>query len=175
MVSCNEVMLSIRPHWCYEIIRGRKDLEIRRNKPKLQTPFKCYIYCTKDDGGQCPLYGLGDECLWLDGERTHYASQEVIAEFTCDEIIQVYPYMPNMQEIERRSCLTNKQIFDYLLGPGYGWHIKDLKIYKPTLKVSDFCNGSSVFTFDKDGRTVYTGMKRAPQSWGYVEKVYKEV
>lgn len=40
------VLISIQPKWCELILSGDKTLEIRKNKPKLITPFKCYIYCT---------------------------------------------------------------------------------------------------------------------------------
>lgn len=41
------VLISIQPKWCELILSGDKTLEIRKNKPKLITPFKCYIYCTQ--------------------------------------------------------------------------------------------------------------------------------
>lgn len=37
------VMLSIRPKWCEKIISGEKTVEVRKTRPKLETPFKCYI------------------------------------------------------------------------------------------------------------------------------------
>jgi hypothetical protein len=40
------VMLSIRPKWCEKIVSGEKTIEVRKTRPKLNTPFKCYIYCT---------------------------------------------------------------------------------------------------------------------------------
>ena len=40
------VMLSIRPKWCEKIASGKKTIEVRKTRPKLETPFKCYIYCT---------------------------------------------------------------------------------------------------------------------------------
>lgn len=40
------VMISIQPQWCEKIANGRKTIEVRKTIPKLQTPFKCYIYCT---------------------------------------------------------------------------------------------------------------------------------
>lgn len=40
------VLISIRPGWVEEIFSGKKTLELRKTKPKLDTPFKCYIYCT---------------------------------------------------------------------------------------------------------------------------------
>lgn len=41
------VLLSIRPEWCVKILNGEKTVEIRKNRPKLKSSFKCYIYCTK--------------------------------------------------------------------------------------------------------------------------------
>ena len=40
------VMLSIRPKWAEKIANGEKTIEVRKTRPKLHTPFKCYIYCT---------------------------------------------------------------------------------------------------------------------------------
>lgn len=40
------VMISIRPKWCEKICRGEKSIEVRKTRPKLETPFKCYIYET---------------------------------------------------------------------------------------------------------------------------------
>lgn len=41
------VMLSIKPKWCELIASGRKTIEVRKTRPKLEAPFLCYIYCTK--------------------------------------------------------------------------------------------------------------------------------
>ena len=42
------VLISIRPKWCEKIISGEKTIEVRKTRPKMYRPFKCYIYCTKD-------------------------------------------------------------------------------------------------------------------------------
>lgn len=41
------VLLSIRPKWCELIASGKKTIEMRKTRPKIPVPFKCYIYCTK--------------------------------------------------------------------------------------------------------------------------------
>ena len=41
------VLISIQPKWCELIASGKKTVEVRKTKPKLETPFKCYIYETK--------------------------------------------------------------------------------------------------------------------------------
>ena len=38
------VLLSIRPEWCEKIINGRKTIEVRKTRPKMNPPFKCYVY-----------------------------------------------------------------------------------------------------------------------------------
>ena len=40
------VLISIQPKWCELIANGKKTVEVRKTKPKLNTPFKVYIYCT---------------------------------------------------------------------------------------------------------------------------------
>ena len=41
------VLISINPLWCELIGNGEKTIEVRKNRPKLKTPFKVFIYCTK--------------------------------------------------------------------------------------------------------------------------------
>ena len=40
------VLISIRPEWVEKILSGEKTLEVRKTRPKLEAPFKVYIYCT---------------------------------------------------------------------------------------------------------------------------------
>ena len=44
------VLISIRPEWCEKIINGRKNIEVRKTRPKMDTPFKCYIYRSVQGG-----------------------------------------------------------------------------------------------------------------------------
>ena len=41
------VLISIRPEWCKKILAGVKTIEVRKTRPKIETPFKCYIYQTR--------------------------------------------------------------------------------------------------------------------------------
>lgn len=41
------VLISIRSGWCCQIATGKKTVEIRRNRPDIETPFRCYVYCTR--------------------------------------------------------------------------------------------------------------------------------
>ena len=37
------IMISIKPKYCELIISGKKTIEVRRTKPKIDTPFKWFI------------------------------------------------------------------------------------------------------------------------------------
>ena len=92
------VLLSIKPKYCELIASGKKTIEVRKTKPKLDTPFKCYIYCTKVElltrshynskiyVASSPKY---QKALERNGNIT--LSGKVIGEFVCDEIIEILP------------------------------------------------------------------------------------
>lgn len=40
------VLFSIRPYWLAQILNERKKIELRTRPPRLNPPFKCYLYCT---------------------------------------------------------------------------------------------------------------------------------
>lgn len=44
------VMASIRPRHTADILSGRKTIEVRKNSPDLPTPFRVYIYETRERG-----------------------------------------------------------------------------------------------------------------------------
>lgn len=97
------VLISIRPKWCEKIINGRKTIEVRKTRPKMDTPFKCYIY-------KC---GNG----------------KVIGEFLCDQIIEDRTYGHN-EEFYRAACMSAYDAAAYAMqSPMYGWHISDLRVY----------------------------------------------
>lgn len=41
------ILQSIKPQYCELIARGKKTIEVRKTRPKLDVPFKVYIYCTR--------------------------------------------------------------------------------------------------------------------------------
>ena len=82
----NEIIISIKPEWCRKIMTGQKTAEVRRTKPKLNTPFKCLIYCTKD------------------AKSNELYKGKVVAEFVCDKIFNIDA--GNKAEIIENSCLT---------------------------------------------------------------------
>lgn len=167
-----EVLISIKPKWCKLIANGQKTIEVRKTKPKLETPFKCYIYETK------AIYKNYDGML-LTGEG------KVIGEFVCDNIFPMsitYSDLNNHVVARKfpNTCLTDKQIIDYLGNGkrGYGWHISNLKIYDKPKELSEFkkinreCWYADLGLAKRDCpecKNESCFMSRPPQSWCYVE------
>ena len=162
-------MLSIRPKWCEKIANGEKTIEVRKTKPKLETPVKCYIYCT------LPKYPHEDFIATDYPRPQFYGGGKVIGEFTCDRIYELAPLNHAPDDVEKQACLTRGEIVNYLKGTGYGWHISDLRIYDTPRDLQEFASGSSRFELNlktADGFPIrLSGMKHPPQSWCYVEEV----
>lgn len=163
------VMLSIRPKWCEKIASGEKTIEVRKTRPKLDTTFKCYIYCTQSG------VALG---AW--GKHG-----KVIGEFTCDRIFPINVFdnggIQNwFFEHMERSCLTYEGLADYIGNgrTGHGWHISNLKIYDKPRELREFKkNNRDCFYADlglakrdcPDCKNSGCFLEHPPQSWCYVE------
>lgn len=173
-------MLCIRPKWCEKIASGKKTIEVRKTKTKLETPFKAYIYCTmpdtRDPHNILELHGA-------DG-KIRKANGKVIGEFTCDRIYELAPLNHAPDDVEKQACLTREEIVDYLKGTGYGWHISNLKIYDKPRELNEFrrscpnswyCESCAMY-WENNGTCGNASLqiKRPPQSWCYVEEVRDE-
>lgn len=134
------VLISIRPEWCEKIINGRKTIEVRKTRPKMDTPFKCYIY-------KC---GNG----------------KVIGEFLCDEIININGAGRIPSDAARPTCLEPAELHQYLgAATGYGWHISDLRVYDHPHDLWEFTGLRATKYGLAPGP-----ITRPPQSWRYVEE-----
>lgn len=195
------VLISIQPKYCELIASGKKTIEVRKSRPKIETPFKCYIYVTKpkkwfrfSDWGYA-----SDECLWLsngkvkmcdgfefwaEGKEYEPLCCKVIGEFVCDRIVGYYPYglrgFELSNEVLKNMCLSNKDLNEYgKLDRVYGWHISDLKIYDKPKPLTSFYKPCRIEWKNCPGcelYSTYTGccmnnVDRPPQSYMYVEEV----
>ena len=171
------VMLSIRPEWCEKIASGRKTVEVRKTRPRSETPFKCYIYCTNGS----PYLNRHNGNLYLEAKDTlggkwpglyERLSGRVIGEFVCDRIERFdVPYPAYQKKLDKRileqSCLTYYQLHRYAYHDDlYGWHISNLKIYDKPKELSEFTGLRNT----RFGAAPYD-IKRPPQSWRYVEEL----
>ena len=121
------VLISIKPKWCELIASGKKTLEIRKSRPKIETPFKCYIYQSKGRDRLIEVMKDGDDnygeiyhgkpvFIKTMGYRSGYKGlfgneQKVIGEFICDEIERLgIPYPAYQNELDKRyieqSCVS---------------------------------------------------------------------
>ena len=185
------VLISIQPKWCELIASGKKTVEVRKTRPKIETPFKCYIYCTNTKT-------MGDLILCKSKENTDlfdynsvkginkgFAQAEdiqlkgkVIGEFVCDHVMR-HCEMENADIAEQQSRVKREKIFEYANGKEvFGWHISDLVIYEQPKELREFCklgvcpcDAKSVLHCTKNmSFCAKRNLKRPPQSWCYVER-----
>lgn len=179
------VLISIQPRWCELIANGRKTIEVRKTRPKIETPFKVYVYMTKRNW----IFKL------LPFLKNRFA--KVIGEFVCDRIIccQAYyndcgkKHLTNLFGVDTsKICLSESEIFDYIIGKdkkddiGWLWHISDLKIYDKPKEIYNFhricnkkCSPRCDWYIEHDYTDCGCGGKpnitRPPQSWMFVEEI----
>lgn len=176
------VLISIRPEWCEKIARGEKTIELRRTKPRLEPPFKCYIYRTK---GKVP-HIIGGKLVKMP------VGGSIIGEFVCDEIkklirvgcgavepprykaaeasgssLEIY----DAEDIFEAACLTEQEVESYLCKRiGYAWHISALKIYAQPMELGELTTARSERLLKLGYEVAGWPVQDAPQSWRYVEE-----
>lgn len=180
------VLISIKPKWCELIANGKKTIEIRKTRPKLEAPFKCYIYCTKDKGIS---FWTGKRYAYAD-DRSHNlfdlcSNGKVIGEFVCDSI-DTYDddtiFAFRHEDYTRwndfdlnRACIHPEDFQNYSNGKWlYGWHISNIVIYDKPKELSEF--GKPVICHRGIQKDNCNGcwdceIKRPPQSWCYCEEL----
>lgn len=183
------VMISIKPKWCELIASGRKTIEVRKSSPKLEAPFKCYIYCTQAripirDSGRILMYedDLALTNRWDQGklvenpcgtmmEGEFSLNGKVIGEFVCDEVLQFYhdDYNSSAYDISdddlNRTCLLQEDLYRYASGKTlYGWHISGLVIYDKPMELGDFWKTGKCPYVTENGCTYRGHCSRAGQT-----------
>ena len=173
------VLFSIKPKYCELIASGKKTIEVRKTQPKIDVPFKGYIYCTKD------FYKAGDG--YFQGK---YCGK-VIGEFVCDNIIKFAADKKadniKLSNMELLSCLSSLELENYAGDKYYlyGFHISDLVIYDNPKDLDEFmafgksncdcknCDNCLYMSIDGvcDIKDSYQPLFRPPQSWCYVEEL----
>lgn len=184
------VMLSIRPKWCEKIANGEKTIEVRKTRPKMNTPFKCYIYCT------LPKYPHEDFIATDYPRPQFYGGGKVIGEFTCDRVYKIDKDSTDFlfkagglsvyKQAAEEKCglcvaMTDDELHGYLGHcQGYGWHISGLKIYDAPKDLNEFrracpnswyCESCAMY-WENNGTCGNESLqiRRPPQSWCYVEE-----
>lgn len=162
------VLISIQPCWCEKIAARWKTMELRKSKPNIPVPFKCYIYQTRHRWVFNLLRRLGMNGL---ADTMGGGFGKVIGEFVCDHILG-HCEMANADLAEQQSYVRRKDILEYSGGKQvYGWNISDLKIYDRPKPLSEF-RSFNCSVYWEDGYPMPTHeIKRPPQSWFYVEEL----
>lgn len=183
--------MSICPKQCELIVNGRKTIDVRKTKPKLDTPFKCYIYCTQSelltkshhDGKIYVAFNKKHQnALERSGNIT--LSGKVIGEFICDYILQFTkddhysPYDISDDDLIE-TCLSQEDLYEYGKGKTlYGWHVSKLMIYNEPKELNEFmkinrkCWYATLGIVKRDcSECKYEScfINKPPQSWCYVE------
>lgn len=192
------VLISIQPKWCELIANGKKTIEVRKTRPKIDVPFKCYIYCTEGDALATPCLNIPKYTIHrmnngtVEGRKMTqqerkqsdhtYANGKVIGEFVCDKIIQYECSSDGFGELATTcgTCLTYDEIINYCNGYDlFGWKITDLVIYDKPKELFEFANYNKYQVCKEKGcfsdncwicpnNAILT---RPPQSWCYVEEL----
>lgn len=184
------VLISIRPKWCELIASGKKTVEVRKTAPKLDTPFKVYIYCTKGE-----YLWKDKDRVFLDGKYNRIIDNmpefllngRVLGEFVCNRIFvvdfdSVAPFDKYTKAyIDKESCISKAEFIKYTrMRLAYGWHISDLKIYDKPKELSEFkkinrdCWYADLGLAKRDCpecKNKECFVQRPPQSWCYVEEL----
>lgn len=176
------VLISIRPMWCEKIAARWKTMELRKTKPSIPLPFKCYIYQTRFKWVFSLLRSLKMGSI---ADALEAGFGKVIGEFVCDHIMGRCE-MSNADLAEQQSFVRRKDIFKYSGGKEvFGWHISDLVIYDKPKELCEFYKVGTLSASDweyqlYDGsgdpsRRSYASylftkaIRKPPQSWCYVE------
>lgn len=168
------VLLSIKPKYCELIASGQKEVEIRKNRPKIDMPFKVYMYCTI---GDINIYGDSNSCItdcnkflknggieaFKKTSQMNLWNGKVIGEFVCDTMIIDHTFGHD-ELLSAIACLDVAEIAAYCTNdPMYAWHISDLVIYDEPKELSEFLKYNYIIK--------KCSLTRPPQSWCYVEEL----
>lgn len=188
------VLISTKPKYCELMAAGKKTIEVRKTKPRIETPFKCYIYQPKT------VYVSKNKSNEFLKPIQDKRFGKIIGEFVCDEIL-CFPYVEGEEAgeyvyniptvIGEQTCLDYGDVSNYGNGKSlYFCHISNLVIYDKPKELSKFyawcpeyereyitskcrkCRYYSINEFDMCFECACEGEKqltRPPQSWCYVE------
>ena len=169
-----EIMISIQPQWVEKILNGEKTIEIRKTMPKCELPCKVYIYETKSKYKKGFYNNLDHKIHYCE----YFGKGKVVAEFTCDFILNGKEDAQSWEYISENSCVPSSDLYKYCgenedgeINYCYGWHIDNLKIYDKPKELSEFTRNVPDYS---SGVVMYSlkpePLKRPFQSWGYINE-----
>lgn len=196
------ILISIKPEHCCNILNKDKILEIRTSCPtewkkyldgKISIkpePCKVYIYCTKAKTinkklvrYKSPITKKYKFTIGYYGDRF---DGRIVAEFILKKTnkfdyagLEFYDMKDLVLE---QSCLSNCELKSYIKDKiAYGWHIDNLIIYDKPKELDEFkvydktYDSVGAFGWAFSDEQKYTSLTRPPQSWCYVEEKGEEI
>lgn len=160
------IMINVPSKTSEEIVKGDCTALIKKSRPKIDTPVKCYIYCTQD-------FRFNNFKYSPNYIEAYNRSGKVIGEFVCDNIYLVKNRGSEFRianeelcvtnVIARQSCLDYDDMVKYLGNKdGYAWHMSNLVIYDKPKELGEF--------FTPTGKRPSHMLERSFSGWGYVEE-----
>lgn len=178
------VLMAFSPEECKKIFSGEKTVDVRKIAPKLETPYRVYMYQTKEKGG----VKIINDCL-----NSVYGGGKVVGEFVCDGIEEFKKFGSGVRFKRFRALyetrLSLAEMREYMGNHDKvkGLHIAEPKRYDTPKELWEFtpwceksrniddnlemcCNCKNAFS-DEDGVWLGCRVTRPPQSWMYVEEI----
>ena len=162
------VMLSVRGKWISKMAKGAKVEEVRKFRPSIEPPYKCYLYCSLAGDtfmlGDCPGNG------------------HVVGEFICNAVNEYGRSSRDIARLSSLSCVPMSDLHHYFgrRATIYGWHVSELLIYDKPLPITTFnrpcpnrlrCESCAMYQANSEVCGNRARIMQAPQSWCYVEEV----
>ena len=142
------VIMSLNPKWCGLILSGAKTKEVRKRAPLQKCPFKVYLYCTKPNTHD-PWELL--EIHNHDNGKIYRGNGKIVGEATC---VSITEYGRPFGNQIYGTCLTARELYEYA---GNSDKLCYMALENPIV-------------YDKPKELSEFGLKRAPQSWQYIEE-----
>ncbi len=178
-----------------QIVNGDKSIIISRVKPNCDLPIDVYLGCSKQ-GSNKDYFLVDSKSFYEDFLRQPMQSRfsilpknynydffgsvvnsKVVAKFTLNKCEKLkwndngYGLLYE-KEIIKTSCMEEKELYHYLQGTGYAWHIEDLVIFDTPKELTEFRKALSPKEindlYELDLPT-YKMLTKAPQSYCYIE------
>ena len=162
---------------------GKKKIEVSKTNPQPdEWDDIVYLYCSKDmrSFNRIPEQHREKYRKYLGTVGAKFACYEIEDILYLLESDLVMTFLPKYTS-PAGSCLTSEELLQYGKGkPLYGWHISDLKIYDKPRELGEFKKPDKPYNrvINRDGCIMFVDgyesgkpLKRAPQSWQYVEEI----
>ena len=187
------ILMSIRPQYVAQILKGNKTIEVRKKFPKDYVGW-VYIYCTKHKLSTAKYGYLNDidyNYAKKIGLEKEILNGKVVARFWCDKV-EHFEFETVSRDIDgywwdngdmvdkkllKQSCLTYDEFYDYIkCGEGYAIHISKLEVFDNLLMLTMFRKPEfNKNIYDNNGNRLSLlerlrkySIGKAPQSWCYI-------